>query len=109
MRDKEGNQVGYHSTEDSPLPVGSNSDSAPEGWLRRREVALGFEQCHSVRFYVYILPNSLPPTTTLAGFECAFALQVKILRGDEEVFADKLMVNCFGGCGKEYIVTMPTE
>ena len=109
MRDKEGDQVGYHSVEDSPLPVGSNSDSAPESWQRRREVTLDFEQCHSVRFYIYLLPNSLPPTTTLAGFATEFAMQVKILKGSEEIFTDKLMVNSFGGCGKEYIVTMPTE
>ena len=106
MRNSEGVQVGYRSAEDSPLPVGSNSESAPEGWTRRREVSVEFDECHSVRFYVYFLPNSLPQTTTLAGFKTEFAVQVKILKGTEEVFADKLMVNSFGGCGKEYVVQM---
>ena len=106
MRNSEGAQVGYRSAEDSPLPVGSNSESAPEGWTRRREVSVEFSECHSVRFYLYFLPNSLPQTTTLAGFKTEFAVQVKILKGTEEVFADKLMVNSFGGCGKEYVVQM---
>ena len=106
LRNSAGEQVGYHSAEDSPLPVGSNSDSAPEGWTRRREVKIEYGECHSTRFYVYFLPNSLPQTNTLAGFKTDFAVQVKILKGTEEVFTDKLMVNCFGGCGKEYVVQM---
>ncbi len=106
LRNSEGEQVGYHSTEDSPLPIGSNSDTAPEGWVRRRNISIDFEACNSIRFYVYMLPNSLPTTTTLVGFKTEFSVQVKILKGTEEVFADKLMVNCFGGCGKEYIVSL---
>ncbi|MBQ9137840.1 MAG: hypothetical protein IJX65_04300 [Alistipes sp.] len=103
LRNEAGEQTGYHSVEDSPLPIDSNSDHAPEGWLRRRHVSLNFESCHSVRFYIYLLPNSLPPTTTLAGVATTFPLQVRILKGEEELFSDKLNVNCFGGCGKEYI------
>ena len=30
MLDSNGEQVGYHSTEDSPLPVGTNSSEAPD-------------------------------------------------------------------------------
>ena len=52
LRNEMGEQVGYHSIEDSPLPMDSNSDAAPEGWTRRREVEIIFEQCHSIRFYV---------------------------------------------------------
>lgn len=107
MLDSNGEQVGYHSADDSPLPVGTNSSEAPEGFVRRREVKIEFESCSSVRFYVYLLPNSLPEDTTLAGIETTFPLQVKITSGDKSIFSEKLEVNRFGGCGKEYIVKEP--
>ena len=106
MRDSSGEQVGYPSVEDSPLPVGSNCGEAPEGFVRRREVTLGFESCSSVRFYVYLLPNSLPEDTTLAGIPTTFPLQVRITDGEKSIFTEKLEVNRFGGCGKEYVVKM---
>ena len=106
MLDDNGEQVGYHSTENSPLPVGSNSSEAPEGFVRRREVKIEFGSCSSVRFYVYLLPNSLPEDTTLAGVETTFPLQVKITYGNKSVFSEKLEVNRFGGCGKEYIINL---
>ena len=106
LRNEMGEQVGYHSIENSPLPMDSNSDAAPEGWTRRREVEIIFEQCHSIRFYVYLLPNSLPPTTTLAGTAITFPLQVHICNGSKSIFSDKLAVNCMGGCGKEYIIEL---
>lgn len=104
MLNEAGEQVGYHSAEDSPLPVGADSSEAPEGFVRRREVTLGFESCSSVRFYVYLLPNSLPEDTTLAGIPTTFPLQVRITDGEKSIFTEKLEVNRFGGCGKEYIV-----
>ena len=107
MLDSNGEQVGYHSADDSPLPVGTNSSEAPEGFVRRREVKIEFESCSSVRFYVYLLPNSLPEDTTLADIETTFPLQVKITSGDKSIFSEKLEVNRFGGCGKEYIVKEP--
>ena len=106
MLDSNGGQVGYHSADDSPLPVGTNSSEAPEGFVRRREVKIEFESCSSVRFYVYLLPNSLPEDTTLAGIETTFPLQVKITSGDKSIFSEKLEVNRFGGCGKEYVIKM---
>lgn len=106
MLDRRGEQVGYHSAEESPLPVGSQSSEAPEGFVRRREVKLEFEECSSVRFYVYLLPNSLPEETTLAGVDTTFPLKVKITQGEREIFSEKLTVNRFGGCGKEYVVKM---
>lgn len=99
-----GEQVGYHSAEESPLPVGSNSSEAPEGFVRRREVSIEFESCEKVRFYIYMLPNSLPEDTTLAGVQTTFPLQIKLTDGSKSIFAEKLEVNRFGGCGKEYIV-----
>lgn len=104
MLDKNGEQVGYHSAEESPLPVGSNSSEAPEGFVRRREVSIEFESCEKVRFYIYLLPNSLPEDTTLAGVQTTFPLQIKLTDGSKSIFAEKLEVNRFGGCGKEYIV-----
>ncbi|MBQ5700933.1 MAG: hypothetical protein IIV68_02290 [Alistipes sp.] len=106
MLDSTGEQVGYHTAEDSPLAVGTNSSEAPEGFVRRREVKLEFEKCSSVRFYVYLLPNSLPEETTLAGVDTTFPLKVKITQGEREIFSEKLAVNRFGGCGKEYVVKM---
>lgn len=44
MLDRRGEQVGYHSAEESPLPVGSQSSEAPEGFVRRREIKIEFEQ-----------------------------------------------------------------
>ncbi|MBP3423795.1 MAG: hypothetical protein IJB23_06765 [Alistipes sp.] len=102
--DENGEQVGYHSAEESPLPVGSNSSEAPEGFVRRREVSIEFESCEKVRFYIYLLPNSLPEDTTLAGVQTTFPLQIKLTDGSKSIFAEKLEVNRFGGCGKEYIV-----
>lgn len=99
-----GEQVGYYSAEESPLPVGSNSSEAPEGFVRRREVSIEFESCEKVRFYIYLLPNSLPEDTTLAGVQTTFPLQIKLTDGSKSIFAEKLEVNRFGGCGKEYIV-----
>ena len=106
MLDSEGNQIGYHSIEDSLLPVGANSDSAPEGWHRRREVALDFEACSRVRFYIYLLPNSLPTTTTLAGESTSFPMQLTVGRGDENLFTERLEINRFGGYGKEFVVDL---
>ena len=106
MLNEAGEQVGYHSAEDSPLPVGADSGEAPEGFVRRREVTIEFERSAKVRFYIYLLPNSLPENTTLAGVETTFPLQVKLTDGDRVVLAEKLEVNRFGGCGKEYIVEM---
>ena len=104
MRDSAGNQVGYRSVEDTPLPVGGADIAAPEGWVRRREVSVEFDPCHSVRFYLYLLPSVLPEATTLAGVETTFKAKVTITDGSEELFCDRLQINCFGGCGKEYIV-----
>ena len=106
MLDSNGEQVGYHSTEDSPLPVGTNSSEAPDGFSRHREVKIEFDSCSSVRFYLYVLPNSLPEDTTLAGVDITFPIQVKITRGNKKIFSEKLAVNRFGGCGKEYVVKM---
>ena len=78
LQNSEGEQVGYHSAEDSPLPIDANCDEAPEGWSRRRIVAIEFEPCNKVRFYVYLLPNSIPQVTTLAGEQTVFPMQVKI-------------------------------
>ena len=104
MRDSAGNQVGYRSVEDTPLPIGSADIAAPEGWVRRREVSVEFDPCHSVRFYLYLLPSVLPETTTLAGVENTFKAKVVITDGDKELFCDRPLINCFGGCGKDYIV-----
>ena len=106
MLDGEGNQVGYHSVEDSPLPVGSNSGEAPEGWSRRREVVLNFEACSKVRFYLYFLPNSLPEVTTLAGEHTTFPVQLKLTSGEREYLSERLDINRFGGCGKEFVVSL---
>lgn len=104
MLDRRGEQVGYHSAEESPLPVGSQSSEAPKGFVRRREIKIEFEQCDKVRFYIYVLPNSLPEDTTLAGVETTFPLQVKLTDSSgETILSEKLAVNRFGGCGKEYI------
>ena len=105
MLNEDGEQVGYHSAEESPLPVGSNSSEAPEGFVRRREVSIEFESCEKVRFYIYLLPNSLPEDTTLAGVQTTFPLQIKLTDGSKSIFTEKLEVNRFGGCGKEYVVT----
>ena len=104
MLNEAGEQVGYHSAEDSPLPVGADSSEAPEGFVRRREVTIEFERSAKVRFYIYLLPNSLPEDTTLAGIPTTFPLQVRITDGEKSIFTEKLEVNRFGGCGKEYIV-----
>ena len=106
MRDSAGNQVDYRSVEDTPLPIGSAAIGAPEGWVRRREVSVEFAPCHSVRFYLYLLPSVLPETTTLAGVENTFKAKVTITDGDKELFCDRPQINCFGGCGKEYIVQL---
>ena len=50
MLNEAGEQVGYHSAEDSPLPVGADSSEAPEGFVRRREVTIEFERSAKVRF-----------------------------------------------------------
>ena len=106
MRDSAGEQVGYRSVEDSPLPMGSDEASAPAGWVRRREVELEFGQCNSVRFYVYLLPTVLPETTTLASAKTSFPLKVEISEAGKTLFAEKIEVNCFGGCGKEFVVEL---
>ena len=106
LQNSEGEQVGYHSAEDSPLPIDANCDEAPEGWSRRRIVAIEFEPCNKVRFYVYLLPNSIPQVTTLAGEQTVFPLQIKIEKGDKILFAEKIEVNRFGGCGKEFVVSL---
>ena len=106
LQNSEGEQVGYHSAEDSPLPIDANCDEAPEGWSRRRIVAIEFEPCNKVRFYVYLLPNSIPQVTTLAGEQTVFPLQIKIEKGDKILFAEKIEVNRFGGCGKEFVVEL---
>lgn len=106
LQNSEGEQVGYCSTEDSPLPIDSNCDEAPQGWSRRRTVSLDFEPCEKVRFYIYLLPNSIPQSVTLAGEQTTFPLQVKIESGDKTLFNDKIEVNRFGGCGKEFIVSL---
>ena len=106
LQNSEGEQVGYHSAEDSPLPIDANCDEAPEGWSRRRIVAIEFEPCNKVRFYVYLLPNSIPQVTTLAGEQTVFPLQIKIEKGDKTIFAEKIEVNRFGGCGKEFVVEL---
>ena len=106
LQNSEGEQVGYHSAEDSPLPIDANCDKAPEGWSRRRIVAIEFEPCNKVRFYVYLLPNSIPQVTTLAGEQTVFPMQIKIEKGDKTIFAEKIEVNRFGGCGKEFVVEL---
>jgi hypothetical protein len=106
LQNSEGEQVGYHSAEDSPLPIDANCDEAPEGWSRRRIVAIEFEPCNKVRFYVYLLPNSIPQVTTLAGEQTVFPMQIKIEKGDKTIFAEKIEVNRFGGCGKEFVVEL---
>jgi hypothetical protein len=106
LQNSEGEQVGYHSAEDSPLPIDANCDEAPEGWSRRRIVAIEFEPCNKVRFYVYLLPNSIPQVTTLAGEQTVFPMQIKIEAGDKTIFAEKIEVNRFGGCGKEFVVEL---
>ncbi len=104
LNDKD-EQIAFHATEDSPLPVGSNSDTAPEGFVRRREVTLPFEKCHKVRFYIYLLPNSLPTTTTLAGTKTTFPIQIKVCDKERVYLSEKWDVNRFGGCGREVFVT----
>ena len=106
LQNSEGEQVGYLSAEDSPLPIDANCDEAPEGWSRRRIVAIEFEPCNKVRFYVYLLPNSIPQVTTLAGEQTVFPLQIKIEKGDKILFSEKIEVNRFGGCGKEFVVEL---
>ena len=106
LQNSEGEQVGYHSAEDSPLPIDANCDKAPENWSRRRIVAIEFEPCNKVRFYVYLLPNSIPQVTTLAGEQTVFPMQIKIEKGDKTIFAEKIEVNRFGGCGKEFVVEL---
>lgn len=106
LQNSEGEQVGYHSAEDSPLPIDANCDKAPENWSRRRSVAIEFEPCSKVRFYVYLLPNSIPQVTTLAGEQSVFPLQIKIEKGDKILFSEKIEVNRFGGCGKEFVVEL---
>ena len=105
MLSEDGEQVGYHSADNSPLPIGSNCEEAPEGWVRRREIKLEFGECHKVRLYVYVLPNSLPATTTLAGEQTTFPLQLKLSNSSTEFLNEKWEVNRFGGCGREVVFT----
>ena len=106
LQNSEGEQVDYHSAEDSPLPIDSNLEEAPEGWSRHRAVTLDFEPCSKVRFYIYLLPNSIPQVTTLAGEQTVFPIQVKITNGSKTLFSNKIEVNRFGGCGKEFVVEL---
>lgn len=106
MRDSAGEQCGYHTVEDSPFEVGTNSENPPEEFVRRREISLDFEKCSSVRFIIYMLPNSLPQIKSLEGADISFPIQIKIVNGENKVFAEKIEVNRFGGCGVERIVEL---
>lgn len=106
IQNSEGEQVGFHSIEDSPLPLGNQNQSAPEGFLRQRRVEVEFEPCDKIRLYVYILPNSLPETTTLKGIKTTFPLQVKIACPEKVYLSEKWEINRFGGCGREVVLSL---
>lgn len=106
MLDDSGEQCGYISAEDSPLPVGSNAEEAPEGFNRHRAVSVEVGSCHKVRFYIYVLPNSLPEKSELVGEKMTFPAQVKIYRGQEVIFDQRWEINRYGGCGTERVVEL---
>ena len=55
MLDSNGEQVGYHSADDSPLPVGTNSSEAPEGFV----YSLDGELITQNQFIVEVVHNAL--------------------------------------------------
>lgn len=101
LQDDAGNRVGFVSAEDSIMPVGSNSTTPPEGFVRQRVIERQLTPCHSIDLCLYLLPNSLPETLTLKGEKVSFPIKITILNGDKTIFTEKWEVNRFGGIGRQ--------
>lgn len=107
LKDRSGKQIGFVSAEDSIMPVGSNSTTPPEGFVRQRVIEKVFEPCHSMDLCLYLLPNSLPETSTLKGEKLSFPIKITILNGDKTLFTEKWEVNRFGGIGRKQNIVLP--
>lgn len=106
MLDADDVQCGFVSAEDRVAPAGSNLPAAPKGAESRRGLKFEAGDCHHLRMYVYLIPNTRPTSLIIA--DCPpFPLSIKITYGGRVILHEHRNINQWGGASIEIIAARP--
>jgi hypothetical protein len=104
--DAEGGQESFVSATDEAAPVGSALTAAPEGMPSRRRLTLRAGDCHHLRMFVYLIPNTLPASNRIAD-NAPFPLTIKVTYNGAVLLHEKRMINQWSGMSSELVVCRP--
>ena len=102
----QGEQTDFTSAADETAPVGSALTVAPDGTPARRRLTLHAADCHHLRMFVYLIPNTLPTSNRIAD-SAPFPLSIKVRYEGEVLLNERRMINQWSGLSVELIVTRP--
>lgn len=106
MFDADGTQCGFRSAENTVAPAGSNLESAPEGTSVHRRLSFTAGDCHHLLMYVYLIPNTLPPSTRIADCK-PFKVTVRVSYEGTEIVHMTPSVNQWSGASIEIRADRP--
>lgn len=106
MLDADDVQCGFVSAEDKVAPAGSRLTAAPKGTESRRGVKFRAGDCHHLRMYVYLIPNTMPAGSVIAD-NPPFPLSIRITYGGRVILHERRMINQWGGASMEIIAARP--
>lgn len=99
-------QCGFVSAEDKVAPAVSNLSAAPEGTESRRGLTLEAGDCHHLRMYVYLVPNTMPKSPIIADSP-PFPLSIKITYDGNVILHEYRKINQWPGANIEIIAARP--
>lgn len=106
MFEADGSQCGFRSAEDTVAPVGSNLTAAPDGAESPRRLAFTAGDCHHLLMYLYLIPNTLPPSTRIADCK-PFKVTVRVSYDGKEILHMTPSVNQWSGASIEIRAERP--
>ena len=104
--DAEGGQLSFVSAVDETAPIGSALTAAPDGVASRRRLVLSADDCHHLRMFVYLIPNTLPGSNRIAD-SALFPLTIKVSYAGKVIHSEKRMINQWSGMSSELLVYRP--
>ena len=104
--DSEGKQVGFTGVDNSIAPIGSHLTAAPEGTPDFRFVILDADDCHHLRIFAYVIPNTLPAESEVIHVR-PFPFIIKVIYDGKLLLSKKLRTSQWAGLSRDFIVERP--
>lgn len=94
------NRTGFASAEDTVAEAGANLSQKPADYPAERKVCLTTGPCDHLRFYVYLIPHTLPANNAI-GESKPFRLDMRIGYGGKHLRTEHFDINQWSGASLE--------